>query len=88
MDAQLRKSAAAMYGAAPRMSSATTAELVKTPGHPTATADASTALTSPSAIAPARSVAAVLDAFLVPNTGGRNVCAACETPSPMTPQKK
>ena len=70
------------------MRSATAAELVNTPGAPTATPDARNADTRPSASAPSSSVVAVWLARSVPNTGGRNVCAACETPSPMTPKKK
>ena len=70
------------------MMATTSADLVNSPGIARATPALATALSAPRPAAAMRSMAAVPVARLEPSTGGRNVCAACDTPSPMTAKKK
>ena len=88
MDAVWMASAKDITGAALRMMFATTSELVKTCGAATAMKQLTTPLNTPRIAADVSRSTLTRTALFVPRLGGRNVCAACDTPSPMTAKKK
>ena len=88
IDAVCSNSAMDIAGAHYAMMAITSADLVNNPGSARATPQLATALRMPNPHAANSNIAAVPVALLEPNTGGKKVCAACETPSPMTAKKK
>eukprot|EP00982_Pelagococcus_subviridis_P010553 31008-Pelagococcus_subviridis.AAC.3 len=68
--------------------STTAALVVNIPWPYVAIAEDAIADASPRHIADASSISEVLIARREPSTGGKKVCAACDTPSPMTAKKK
>jgi hypothetical protein len=88
MDAVCMASANDITGAALRMMFATTSLLVKICGAATAMTQLTTPLNTPRQAAETNSNTDTFTARFVPKLGGKNVCAACDTPSPMTAKKK